>query len=131
MKVKSPTAGQNKIQCETKIWKTLLEQKKIPNSLQSITVASFGLESGHDCLAAHLYKIKLLDSPHYIVCKNINTIMNKNHLMFCPDLQKIVRTPFQIAEYYWEACLQIITITTEKIMTVTALLKIYQNGTEY
>ncbi|PSN40572.1 hypothetical protein C0J52_10786 [Blattella germanica] len=73
------------------------------NIKRSIAVASFRLETGHDCLAAHLYKIKLLDSPHCIVCNNINTIMNKDHLMFSVDLQKIVGTPFQIAKYYWEA----------------------------
>lgn len=103
MKIKSHIAEQNKIQCETKIWKTLLEPDTIPNSPRSIAVASFRLETGHDCLAAHLHRIKLLDSPHCIVCKDTNTIMNKDHLMFCADLQKIVGTPFQIAEYYWEA----------------------------
>ena len=48
----------------------------------------------------HLYKIKLLDYPHFIVCKNINTIMNKDHLMFYPDLQEIVGIPFQILFFY-------------------------------
>ncbi|PSN54209.1 hypothetical protein C0J52_03564 [Blattella germanica] len=109
LKINSHIAEQNKIQCETKIWKTLLKPNTIPNSPRSIAVASFRLETGHDCLAAHLYKIKLLDSPHCIVCNNINTIMNKDHLMFCVDLQKIVGTPFQIAEYYWEAHKQMMT----------------------
>jgi hypothetical protein len=60
----------------------------------------FRLNTGHYCLAAHLYRIKFLSYNHCSVCKQKNTIMDKAHLLLCPKLDQ---TSKELSKLYWDA----------------------------
>jgi len=63
-------------------------------------VALFRLNTGHDCLAAHLYRIKVLSYNHCSICKQKNTIVDKVHLLLCPKLDE---TSKELSKLYWDA----------------------------
>jgi hypothetical protein len=54
-------------------------------------VANFRLNTGHDCLAAHLYRIKIFSHSQCTISKQNNTTMDKEHLLKCPKLDKTAR----------------------------------------
>ncbi|XP_015917597.1 uncharacterized protein [Parasteatoda tepidariorum] len=60
---------------------------KIQNSPRSTAVAAFRLETGHDCLAKHLYRIGIFSSPMCTLC-NQNFEMDKDHLLSCSSLNE-------------------------------------------
>lgn len=70
---------------------------KIPNSPRSIAVAALRLETGHDCLAKHLYTIGIYSSPMCTLC-NQSFEMDKDHLLNCPSL-----TEENLYSRYWRA----------------------------
>jgi len=59
-----------------------------------------GLNTGHDCLAAHLHSIKIFSHNYCTICKLKNTTMDKNHLLVCPKLD---HTPKELSKLYWDA----------------------------
>ena len=71
-----------------KSWAVLLDNKQVvPDSPRAAAVASFRLLTGHDCLAAHLHKIGILDSPKCILCQEEESIMDGHHLFHCSALK--------------------------------------------
>jgi hypothetical protein len=46
----------------------------------------FLLNAGHECLAAHLHRIKILSHNYCTICNLKNTTMDKDHLLVCPKL---------------------------------------------
>jgi hypothetical protein len=75
-------ASSNKTQWQN--IKTTWENNK--NKPRKQAVANFRLNTGHDCLAAHLHRIKIFNHSYCTICKLKNTIMNKDHLLVCPKL---------------------------------------------
>jgi hypothetical protein len=63
-------------------------------------VANFWLNTGHDCLAAHLHHIKIFSYNYCTICKLKNTIMDKNHLLVCPKLDY---TSKELPKLHWDA----------------------------
>ena len=70
------------------------------NKPRKQAVALFRLNTGHDCLAARLYRIKVLSYNHCSICKQKNTIMDKDHLLLCPKLDQ---TSKKLSKLYWDA----------------------------
>nr|XP_015920017.1 uncharacterized protein LOC107449098 [Parasteatoda tepidariorum] len=70
---------------------------KISNSPRSTAVAALRLETGHDCLAKHLYRIGIFGSPMCIL-RNQNFEMDKDHLLSCSSLNEEV-----LFSRYWRA----------------------------
>jgi len=70
------------------------------NKPRKQAVALFRLNTGHDCLAAHLCLIKVLSYNHCSICKQKNTIMDKVHLLLCPKLDQ---TSKELSKLYWDA----------------------------
>jgi hypothetical protein len=63
-------------------------------------VANFWLNTGHDCLAAHLHHIKIFNHNYCTICKLENTIIDKNYLLVCPKLD---HTSNELPKLYWDA----------------------------
>ena len=63
-------------------------------------VALFRLNTGHDCLAANLYRIKILSHNHCTLCKQKYTTMDKDHLLQCPKLDHNSK---ELPKLYWDA----------------------------
>ena len=68
-----------------KSWKSSLD-RGISDKPRKKAVAEFRLAVGHDCLAAHLYRIGIFTSPNCPLSEN-NVIMDRNHLLACPALR--------------------------------------------
>jgi hypothetical protein len=66
-------------------------------------VARFRLKTGHDCLAAHLHKIKVYSSDECTSCRIQGTSMNADHLLNCRKLDSSAQTDGNIAKLYWDA----------------------------
>lgn len=82
-----------------KAWECLLNSgTSIPDLPRSSAVASFRLLTGHDCLNAHLYKIRLKDSPACCFCDS-GHLMDSRHIDVCPALKDFNC----IIQKYWEA----------------------------
>jgi hypothetical protein len=56
------------------------------NKPRKQAVANFWLNTGNDCLTAHLRHIKTFNHNHCTICKLKNTIMDKDHLLVYPKL---------------------------------------------
>jgi len=78
--------------------KTTWENNK--NKPRKQAVANFRLNTGHDCLAAHLHRIKILSHNYCTTCKLKNTTMDKDHLLVCPKLD---HTSKELSKLYWDA----------------------------
>jgi hypothetical protein len=63
-------------------------------------VANFRLNTDHDCLAAHLHRIKILTHNYCTIFKLNNTTMDKDHLLVCPKLD---HTSKELSKLYWDA----------------------------
>jgi len=61
-------------------------------------VANFWLIAGHNSLAAHLHRIKILSHNHCTICKLKNTTMDKDHLLECPKLDYNSK---ELSKLYW------------------------------
>jgi hypothetical protein len=69
----------------------------------SEAVARFRLKTGHDCLAAHLHKIKVYSSDECTLCRIQGTSINAGHLLNCRKLDSSAQTAGDIAKMYWDA----------------------------
>jgi len=63
-------------------------------------VANFRLNTGHDCLAAHLHSIKNFSYNYCTICKLKNIVMDKDHPLVCPKLD---HTSKELPKLYWDA----------------------------
>jgi hypothetical protein len=70
------------------------------NKPRKQAVALFRLDTGHDCLAAHLHHIKIFSHNHCTLCKQKNTAMDKDHLLQCPKLDHKHK---ELPKLYWDA----------------------------
>ena len=78
------------------IWKDKINSE-IPDWPRKEAVAKFRIATGHDCLATHLHRLGILNSPLCLLCRtNIN--MDASHLQHCPAL-----TSTTLHQRYWEA----------------------------
>jgi hypothetical protein len=70
------------------------------NKPRKQAVANFRLNTGYDCLAAHLHRLKIYSHNHCIICKLKNTTMDRDHLLLCPKLD---HTSNELSKLYWDA----------------------------
>ena len=68
----------------------------IPDWPRKEAVAKFRMATGHDCLAGHLHRLGMLNSPCYLCNSAAN--MDSHHLQLCTAL-----TSTSISDRYWEA----------------------------
>ena len=70
------------------------------NKPRKQAVANFWLNTGHNCLEAHLHRIKIFSHNYCTIHKLKNTTMDKDHLLVCPKLD---HTSKELPKLYWEA----------------------------
>ncbi|KAJ4443088.1 hypothetical protein ANN_04738 [Periplaneta americana] len=86
-------------QSQGKKWNSLHQNSQlIPDLPRKSSVAAFRLATGHDCLAKHLHKIGIYQSPNCPLC-NSNQEMDSEHLKICASLAG----HDNIFEKYWNA----------------------------
>ncbi|KAJ4452169.1 hypothetical protein ANN_03687 [Periplaneta americana] len=84
---------------QEKKWNSLHHNPQlIPNLPRKSSVAAFRLATGHDCLAKHLHRIGIYQSPNCPLC-NSNQEMDSEHLKICAS----VAGHDNICEKYWSA----------------------------
>ena len=66
-------------------------------------VAAVRLETGHDCLAAYLHRIKLHHTAECTICKNPGTTMDSDHLLHCTQLDSHLQEQRNLPTLYWAA----------------------------
>ncbi|KAJ4434291.1 hypothetical protein ANN_22843 [Periplaneta americana] len=87
------------IQSQGKKWNSLHHNPQlIPDLPRKSSVAAFRLATGHDCLAKHLHRIGIYQSPNCPLC-NSNQEMDSEHLKICAS----VADHDNIFEKYWSA----------------------------
>jgi len=66
-----------------------------------ITIYIYGTlkNTGHDCLAAHLHRIKIFSYNYCTICKLKNTTMDKDYLPVYPELD---HTSKELPKLYWD-----------------------------
>ncbi|KAJ4438985.1 hypothetical protein ANN_14939 [Periplaneta americana] len=86
-------------QSQGKKWKTLHQNPQlIPDVPRKSSVAACRLATGRDCLAKHLHRIGIYQSPNCPLC-NSNQEMDSEHLKICAS----VAGHDNIFEKYWSA----------------------------
>jgi hypothetical protein len=70
------------------------------NKPRNQAVSNFRFNTGHDCLTAHPHRIKIFNHNYCTICKLVNTIMDKDHLLVCPKLD---HTSNELPKLYWDA----------------------------
>ena len=70
------------------------------NKPRKQAVANFRLNTGHDCIAAHLNRIKIFSHNYCTICNMKNTTMDKDHLLVCTKLD---HTSKELSKLYWDA----------------------------
>ncbi|KAJ4427740.1 hypothetical protein ANN_25393 [Periplaneta americana] len=86
-------------QSQGKKWNSLHQNPQlIPDLPRKSSVAAFRLATGHDCLAKHLHRIGIYQSPNCPLC-NSNQEMDSEHLKICAS----VAGHDNIFEKYWSA----------------------------
>ncbi|KAJ4432305.1 hypothetical protein ANN_20924 [Periplaneta americana] len=86
-------------QSQGKKWNFLHHNPQlIPDLPRKSSVAAFKLATGHDCLAKHLHRIGIYQSPNCPLC-NSNQEMDSEHLKICVS----VADHDNIFEKYWSA----------------------------
>ncbi|KAJ4445303.1 hypothetical protein ANN_07108 [Periplaneta americana] len=84
-------------QSQGKKWNSLHQNPQlIPDLPRKSSVAAFRLATGHDCLAKHLHRIGIYQSPNCPLC-NSNQEMDSEHLKICAS----VAGHDNIFEKYW------------------------------
>nr|XP_021001393.2 uncharacterized protein LOC110282416 [Parasteatoda tepidariorum] len=81
---------------KTKVWRDL-RQNTIPDWPRREAVAQFRLHTGHDCLAAHLFRLGLAPDPYCSLCMS-QAVLDGSHILCCRALRGSSST-----ERYWEA----------------------------
>ena len=66
-------------------------------------VVNFRLKTGHDCLATHLRKAGIYESSECTICQMPYSIMGKEHLLHCPNLDTDQQVLKNTIELYWYA----------------------------
>ncbi|KAJ4431093.1 hypothetical protein ANN_19688 [Periplaneta americana] len=85
-------------QSQGKKWNSLHHNPQlIPDLPRNSSVAAFRLATGHDCLAKHLHRIGIYQSPNCPLC-NSNQEMDSEHLKICASVAE-----HNIFEKYWSA----------------------------
>ncbi|KAJ4430740.1 hypothetical protein ANN_19331 [Periplaneta americana] len=75
-------------QSQGKKWNSLHHNLQlIPDLPRKLPVAAFRLVTGHDCLAKHLHRIGIYQSPNCPLC-NSNQEMDSEHLKICASVQR-------------------------------------------
>ncbi|GFY69755.1 hypothetical protein TNIN_256641 [Trichonephila inaurata madagascariensis] len=69
--------------------------RDISDKSREQAVTEFTLAVVHDCLADHLYRISIFESPNCPLCKN-DKVMNTNHVLGCSALHGD-----SLVERYW------------------------------
>ena len=73
-------------QSQGKKWNSLHQSPQlIPDLPRKSSVAAFKLATGHDCLAKHLHRIGIYQSPNCPLC-NSNQEMDSEHLKICASV---------------------------------------------
>ncbi|PSN48408.1 hypothetical protein C0J52_12088 [Blattella germanica] len=54
----------------------------------------------HDCLAAHLHKINICNSPACTICKDPTSRLNVDHLLQCSGIKPTRRTESNLPMIY-------------------------------
>ncbi|KAJ4446816.1 hypothetical protein ANN_13514, partial [Periplaneta americana] len=86
-------------QSQGKKWNSLHQNPQLISDLpRKSSVAAFRLATGHDCLAKHLHRIGIYQSPNCPLC-NSNHEMDSEHLKICAS----VASHDNIFEKYWSA----------------------------
>ncbi|KAJ4443755.1 hypothetical protein ANN_05533 [Periplaneta americana] len=86
-------------QSQGKKWNSLQKNPQlIPDLPRKSSVAAFRLATGHDCLAKHLHRIGIYQSPNCPLC-NSNQEMDSEHL----KIRASVASHDNIFEKYWSA----------------------------
>ncbi|KAJ4445182.1 hypothetical protein ANN_06983 [Periplaneta americana] len=86
-------------QSQGKKWNSLHHNPQlIPDLPRKSSVAAFRLATGHDCLAKHLHRIGIYQSPNCPLC-NSNQEMDSEHLNICASVANHDNT----FEKYWSA----------------------------
>jgi hypothetical protein len=63
-------------------------------------ITYFRFNTGHDCLAAHLHHIEVFSHKYCTICQLAYTIMDKDHLLVCPELD---HTSSELPKLCWDA----------------------------
>ncbi|KAJ4446835.1 hypothetical protein ANN_13533 [Periplaneta americana] len=94
-------------QSQGKKWISLHQNPQlIPDLPRKSSVAAFRLATGHDCLAKHLHRIGIYQSPNCPLC-NSNQEMDSEHLKICAS----VAGHDNIFKKYWSARGQITSLS--------------------
>ncbi|KAJ4445212.1 hypothetical protein ANN_07013 [Periplaneta americana] len=97
-------------QSQGKKWNSLHQNPQlIPDLPRKSSVAAFRLATGHDCLAKHLHRIGIYQSPNCPLC-NSNQEMDSEHLKICAS----VAGHDNIFEKYWSARGQMTLFSTKQ-----------------
>ena len=92
------------IQSKNKKWENIHKHWEVcKNKPRKEAVSHFRLKTGHDCLAAHLTKIGIYQSEECTICHTKDSIMNEEHLLCCPKLDKTQQKLQNISKLYWDA----------------------------
>ena len=99
--IKNETQALYKLKSNNKPWATCMNDHSVPDSPRHEAVAMFRILTGHDCLAAHLHRLSIYQSPQCVLCNEEESIMTIDHLQECsaltsPDLDST-------SKLYWEA----------------------------
>ena len=100
--IKTQTQEKLKSDSTSKPWSILFDKSSVPEGPRQEAVAIFRLITGHDCLAAHLHKISIFNSPKCVLCNEEDSVMDKNHLQMCSSLKTIPDLD-NLSKLYWEA----------------------------
>ena len=88
-----------------KRWEDLVTLGPIRHNLpRAVSVAAFRLKTGHDYLASHLHRIKILPTPECQLC-GFQT-MDVEHIKDCPALDHSIQEEdrlYKEARLYWSA----------------------------
>ncbi|GFQ87565.1 hypothetical protein TNCT_604571 [Trichonephila clavata] len=86
-----------------KNWENLVSRGLLDHNLpRAVSVAAHRMRTGHNYLAAHLHRIKVLSSPECQLCSY--GIMNAEHLRACSALdhsKNYQNRIFKKAHLYW------------------------------
>jgi hypothetical protein len=89
-------------QSQYKSWDKVFKNRNIiPNFLRGDAVATFWLITGHGYLGAHLHRLSIYPSRVCALCREDDSIMNKDYPSKCTILNTEVTS--SILKLYWDA----------------------------
>jgi hypothetical protein len=66
-------------------------------------VANFRLQTGHDCLTAHLREIGMYESSECTICQMPDSAIDKEHVVYCHKLDTMQQVLKKTIKLYWDA----------------------------